>query len=135
MFRKKDLTIPFGVFSDRLYRSGVDIAAWLNLLSKGKLLYIPDPLSQLRLHSNNISKDHTMKINAVQDLIHLLFHGQKHNFLKKTLEHQKALKNIYQFFDVLSKQLSLTNRQQLEFNYYALIFRKLFTDFGLEMKN
>ncbi|MEB9683300.1 hypothetical protein BK742_21005 [Bacillus thuringiensis serovar pingluonsis] len=135
LFRRKDLTEPFGFFSGRLYRSGVDIAAWLHLLSKGSLVYIPEPLSQLRLHSSNISKDHTMKLHAVQDLIHLLFHCKQNNFLKDISEYRVALKNIYQFFYVLSKQLSLTPKQQLEFNYYSLIFQKLFKDFGLEIKN
>ncbi|MGR5978994.1 glycosyltransferase family 2 protein [Bacillus cereus] len=77
LFRRKDLSLPFGVFSDRLYRSGVDIAAWLTLLSKGQLLYIPDSLSQLRLHPHNIGKDSNMQLYAIQDLIHLLFHCKK----------------------------------------------------------
>ncbi|WP_257144164.1 glycosyltransferase [Bacillus wiedmannii] len=135
MFRKRDLTEKFGVFSGRLYRSGVDIAAWLNLLSKGKLVYIPEPLSQLRLHSNNISKDNSMRINAVQDLIHLLLHCKQNGFLTEKLEYEKALKNIYQYFDVLSQQLSLNAKQQQIFKYYSIIFSKLFKENNLELKD
>ncbi|PEJ62245.1 glycosyltransferase family 2 protein [Bacillus wiedmannii] len=126
LFRKKDLIEPFGVFSGRLYRSGVDIASWLNLLSRGKLLYIPDPLSQLRLHSRNISKDHNMKLYAVQDLLHLLFHCRKNNFLVDQIEYEKALSNIYEFFIALSQQLPLQQKQKI--NYYSLIFRGLFNN-------
>ncbi|WP_141444339.1 glycosyltransferase [Bacillus cereus] len=124
LFRKKDLTEPFGVFSGRLYRSGVDIAAWLNLLSKGKLIYIPEALSQLRLHSTNISKDSTMKLYAIQDLLHLLFHCRKNNFLMEQIEYEKALNNIYEFFVVLSQQLPLTEKPV--FRYYSFLFKKLF---------
>lgn len=126
LFRKKDLTEPFGFFSGRLYRSGVDIAAWLNLLSKGKLVYIPEPLSQLRLHSSNISKDSSMKLYALQDLLHLLFHCRKKNFLIEPLEYKKALDTIYEFFVILSQTISF--KQNHEFSYYSLLFKKLFAD-------
>ncbi|WP_144519514.1 glycosyltransferase family 2 protein [Bacillus thuringiensis] len=128
LFRKKDLTVPFGVFSGRLYRSGVDIAAWLNLLSKGKLVYIPEPLSQLRLHTSNISKDSNMKLNAVQDLLHLLFHCKKNNFLTDDLEYKQALKNIYEFFISISQILPLDWKRKQQINYYHLLFRKLISD-------
>ncbi|PEF32691.1 glycosyltransferase family 2 protein [Bacillus wiedmannii] len=126
LFRKKDLAVPFGVFSGRLYRSGVDIAAWLNLLSKGDLIYIPEPLSKLRLHSNNISKDCSMKIYAVQDLVHLLFHCRKNNFLMEETAYKKALGNIHEFFIVLSQQLPLNIKQKQEFQYYSLLLNNLF---------
>lgn len=126
LFRKKDLTELFGVFSGRLYRSGVDIAAWLNLLSKGNLIYIPDPLSQLRLHPSNISKDQSMKLYAVQDLVHLLFHCKRNNFLVEQTEYEKALNSIYEFFIVLSQQLILSPKQKQECHYYSLLFKKLF---------
>lgn len=126
LFRKKDLAEPFGFFSGRLYRSGVDIAAWLNLLSKGKLVYIPEPLSQLRLHSNNISKDSNMKLNALQDLVHLLFHCRKNNFLTDPLEYKKAVNTIHEFYISLSQTISFEHKH--EFSYYSLLFKKLFVD-------
>ncbi|MDP1459803.1 glycosyltransferase family 2 protein [Bacillus wiedmannii] len=125
LFRKKDLIKPFGVFSDRLYRSGVDIAAWLNLLAKGKLVFIPEPLSQLRLHTNNISKDHSMKLNGIQDLVHLLFHCRKHNFLLDKKLYKQALYTIYEHFIILCQQLPLTEKQQQECKYYGALFEKL----------
>ncbi|MCQ6530779.1 glycosyltransferase family 2 protein [Bacillus mycoides] len=126
LFRKKDLTVPFGVFSGRLYRCGVDIAAWLNLLSRGDLIFIPEPLSKLRLHTNNISKDCSMKISAVKDLVHLLFHCRKNNFLMEETVYKKALGNIYELFIVLSQQLPLNLKQKQEFQYYSLLFKNLF---------
>ncbi|MEK4418394.1 glycosyltransferase family 2 protein [Bacillus sp. FSL K6-0268] len=129
LFRKKDLLEPFGVFSGRLYRSGVDIAAWLHLLSKGNLVYIPLPLSNLRIHSNNISKDTNMLLYAVQDLIHLLFHCRQHKYLLEPSEYQKGLKNTSHFHSVLSTQLSLTTNQKMKLNYYSLLLLKLSKEF------
>lgn len=128
LFRKRDLIAPFGVFSNRLYRSGVDIAAWLNLLKKGNLVYIPDPLSQLRLHSNNISKDTNMRLNAIQDLIHLLFHCRNHGFLKTNEKYQIALNNIHDLFLIYTQHVSFKKIQPIKFYYYSLIFKKLFSD-------
>ncbi|HDR4949053.1 glycosyltransferase family 2 protein [Bacillus cereus] len=123
LFRKKDLTEHFGVFSGRLYRSGVDIASWLHLLSKGNLIYIPEALSQLRLHSNNISKDYDMKLYAMQDLLHLLFSCRKNLFLIEPMEYEKALHNIYEFFIGLSHYPTFSKKPI--FRYYSLLFKRL----------
>ncbi|OTX31453.1 hypothetical protein BK717_22925 [Bacillus thuringiensis serovar malayensis] len=126
LFRKKDLTEPFGVFSGRLYRSGVDLVAWLNLLSKGNLLYIPEPLSSLRLHANNISKSPHMILNALQDLMHLIFHAKKYSYLEEECEYKKAIKNIYKFLWMIKRQVNLNEEQNREINYYVLLFRQIF---------
>ncbi|PEY77094.1 glycosyl transferase family 2, partial [Bacillus cereus] len=52
LFRKSDLTEPYGVFDKRRYLCNVDVASWLSLLSKGKAVYIAETLSYFRLHSN-----------------------------------------------------------------------------------
>ncbi|MGR5989353.1 glycosyltransferase family 2 protein [Bacillus paranthracis] len=124
LFRKVDLTESFGVFSDRLYRSGVDIAAWLNLLSKGNLIYIPEPLSKLRLHKKNISKSPEMIVNALQDLMHLLFHAKKFYFLQERDTYRLALKNIYKLLWLRKNQMQVTEEQDQEINYYILLFSK-----------
>lgn len=126
LFRKKDLTEPFGVFSGRLYRSGVDLVAWLNLLSKGNLLYIPEPLSSLRLHANNISKSPHMILNALQDLMHLIFHAKKYSYLEEECEYKKTIKNIYKFLWMIKRQVNLNEEQNREINYYVLLFRQIF---------
>ncbi|UIJ69712.1 glycosyltransferase (plasmid) [Bacillus cereus] len=125
LFRKKDLTEPFGFFSKRLYRCGVDIAAWLNLLSKGNLLYIPDPLSKLRLHTKNAGKSYQMIVNALQDLTHLLFHANKCSFLKEKDTYQLAIKNVYKLLWLRKNQIKFNKEQNQEINYYFLLLQKL----------
>lgn len=124
LFRKDDLLEPFGTFCGRLYRSGVDIAAWLTLLSKGNIVYIPEPLSYLRLHLNNISKSHNMRLHAAQDWIHMLFHGRKHGFLKNEIEFQGAVKSIQNFLAYVIT-LPLTEVQSQEIRYYSRLLQNL----------
>ncbi len=45
LFRKSDLTEPYGLFDKRQYLCNVDVASWLSLLSKGKAVYIAETLS------------------------------------------------------------------------------------------
>jgi hypothetical protein len=49
LFRKSDLKVPFGVYHGKQYSFLNDMAAWLNLLSEGKAVYIPEALSYFRL--------------------------------------------------------------------------------------
>jgi glycosyltransferase involved in cell wall biosynthesis len=55
LFRKADLTEPFGVFYGKKAFNNVDVATWLALLKRGDLVYISDPLSSFRRHSTQIS--------------------------------------------------------------------------------
>lgn len=50
MFRKKDLSEPFGVYKGNQYHCLNDLATWISLLSKGKVAYLPDALSYFRMH-------------------------------------------------------------------------------------
>ena len=64
LFRKKDLTEPFGVYKGKQYSLINDLAAWLSLLSKGKAVYIPEALSYFRLHPNQ--NNNTMGFTCIQ---------------------------------------------------------------------
>ncbi|MFC7560689.1 hypothetical protein ACFQY3_19720 [Paenibacillus farraposensis] len=52
LFKKTDLTERFGVYKGKQYSLLNDLASWLNLLSKGKAVYIPETLSYFRIHPN-----------------------------------------------------------------------------------
>jgi len=67
LFRKKDLTEPFGVLSGQQIYFGVDLASWLNLLTRGKAVYMVQPLSYLRYHSQQLSKNEFAKQIAQLD--------------------------------------------------------------------
>ncbi|MGF9699874.1 MULTISPECIES: glycosyltransferase family 2 protein [Paenibacillus] len=59
LFHKKDLIHPFGTFNGRQYSLLNDVASWLNLLSKGKAVYIADGLSSLRKHQSQNNQELT----------------------------------------------------------------------------
>lgn len=61
----------------------LEMVLLLNLLSKGRIIYIPKSLSRLRLHTKNISKSPKIILNALQDLMHLLFHTKKFCFFTR----------------------------------------------------
>jgi glycosyltransferase involved in cell wall biosynthesis len=119
LFRREALSGKevYGTFSGRLFRCGVDCAAWLTLLSKGKMVYLPEILSYLRIHDGEASKDPNMLMHAVMDWMHMLFHSRKNGFLIDKAEFSKAINTVEEFINHI-KRLPLTNFQKKEINYY-----------------
>ncbi|WP_242221188.1 glycosyltransferase [Bacillus cereus group sp. BfR-BA-01380] len=125
LFRKKDLTEPFGQFCGYQYDSAVDMASWLSLLSQGKALYITDTLSYLRMHSSNVGKNASMRVNAAHDWVHMLYHCPQKGFLKEPHLLQKSLKGCLRFIDSLPStfpnQLSESEKHTLLYYKNCLI--------------
>lgn len=68
LFRRKDLVEPFGVLLGRQVYYAVDLAAWLNLLDRGRGVYMVQPLSYLRYHSQQLSQHEMAKTVAKMDI-------------------------------------------------------------------
>lgn len=79
LFRKKDLTEPFGVYQGKQYSLINDLAAWLSLLSKGKAVYIPEALSYFRLHP--LQNNNKMGVNAFSQWLDIMIASQQDGFL------------------------------------------------------
>lgn len=56
LFRKKDLDEPFGMFGGIQAQNNVDVASWLNLLTKGKAVYMAEALSYFRVHRGQLTQ-------------------------------------------------------------------------------
>jgi glycosyltransferase involved in cell wall biosynthesis len=56
LFKKDSLDEPFGTYSGRQAIFAFDVAAWLNLLEKGKAVYISQSLSYFRIHKSQMGK-------------------------------------------------------------------------------
>ncbi|WP_243521144.1 glycosyltransferase [Bacillus pseudomycoides] len=125
LFRKENLTEPFGQFCGYQYDSAVDMASWLTLLSQGKALYITDTLSYLRMHSSNVGKSVDMRVNAAHDWVHMLYHCPRKGFLRNTHLLLKSLKGCLRFIDSLPStfpnQLSEKQKQTLLYYKYCLM--------------
>lgn len=56
LFRRRDLTEPFGVLAGKQVFFAVDMASWFSLMTRGHAIYLVQPLSFLRYHSEQLSQ-------------------------------------------------------------------------------
>ncbi|MDQ0216408.1 glycosyltransferase involved in cell wall biosynthesis [Oikeobacillus pervagus] len=84
LFRKWDLDEPFGVFAGKQSQNNVDVASWLNLLAKGKAVYMAQALSSFRVHKNQLTQLDTWNAfeKGTQDWLNVVSDGPKKGFLK-----------------------------------------------------
>lgn len=129
LFRKKDLIEPFGCFLGRQYESAIDMASWLTLLAQGKLVYIADELSYVRIYPNRDAWK--TKMATVEDWMHMIFHSQIKGFLTDVGFLQKNINNLLRYIQsILSVEHSqltieeysylLQCKEQLETKYLSL---------------
>lgn len=81
LFRKKDLTEPYGVYQGKQYTCLNDVATWLNLLSKGNAVYIPETLSYFRLHPGQNSRLIKIVATAISEWTDLIDKSRQDGFL------------------------------------------------------
>ncbi|MED3552007.1 glycosyltransferase family 2 protein [Cytobacillus praedii] len=91
LFRKQDLTEPFGTLKGRRYHFSVDMATWIVLLSKGNVAYISEPLSCFRLHRDQQLQSYTKQVDGIEDLTHLVITAKQYGFLQKREEWEQAI--------------------------------------------
>ncbi|MCA1065833.1 glycosyltransferase family 2 protein [Rossellomorea sp. AcN35-11] len=89
LFRKKDLQEPFGVYKGSQYSLLNDVAAWLNLLAKGKAVYIADTLSYFRIHPSQ--NNQTLGETTFSQWLELIVSSREDGFLASDDDYVKAL--------------------------------------------
>ncbi|MED1507593.1 glycosyltransferase family 2 protein [Bacillus proteolyticus] len=127
LFRKKDLQGAFGTFHGHQYHSAVDMASWLTLSAQGSVLYIPDTLSYLRMHEDNIGKNINMKFYSAHDWFHMIFFAPRRGFLgdpKQLMGSAKGcLKYILCIYEAFSNEYDEAKKRTLKFYAMCLIKR------------
>jgi len=83
LFRKNKLKEPFGVFNGVRAEYSVDLATWLNLLSRGKAVYLTETLSYFRKHSKQLSEHPLGRLFRTIDWLHFIEQAPKRGFLKR----------------------------------------------------
>ena len=63
----------------------VDFSTWLHLLTQGNLFYFAEPLSCLRVHDEQASKQIKTQINFVVEYIYEIFYAWDNQFFLKTV--------------------------------------------------
>ena len=89
LFRKKDLSEPFGVYKGKQYSLINDLAAWLSLLSKGKAVYISEALSYFRLHPDQNSNKMDQKSGG--EWFDIIIASREDGFLQSNIVYKTAL--------------------------------------------
>lgn len=102
LFRKKDLIHPFGMFNQRQYSLLNDVASWLNLLSKGKAVYIADGLSSLRKHPYQNNQELTR--TSMTEWLDIMIAAREQGYLHSNDLFRRALQ---------AYQLSIRGRPQI----------------------
>lgn len=90
MFRKKDIT-KFGHYNDREYCVLNDLATWLTLLKKGKVVYISEALSYFRRHSGQNQKNPKYIVLSINEWLTLIKDTYKDELIASEKEYKQIL--------------------------------------------
>jgi glycosyltransferase involved in cell wall biosynthesis len=121
LFRKSDLTEPFGVFVGRRYGCNVDSATWLNLLSEGKAVYLTETLSYFRIHKGQQLQSEKMLLMGAEDYAHEIINAREKGYLLKEEDYLVAVNNCSAYLDKVRNQLGgESSHEQLEIYYDEL---------------
>ena len=105
LFKKKDLDGKmFGEFNGKRYYCNIDISTWMSLLSKGKAVYIPEPLSSMRVHDEQRTNMLSVQILGTIEWFNLIMSSIELGYLKEDLREDmmyKLLKRNMYLFDLI----------------------------------
>lgn len=84
LFKKRDLKENlFGEFDEKIYYCNVDVAAWFNLILNGKVAYISEALSYMRIHDDMRSQKASVIILGNIEWYNIFMSLLKLNFYNK----------------------------------------------------
>jgi glycosyltransferase involved in cell wall biosynthesis len=130
LFRKEYLDEPFGTFSGRRYICNVDLASWLNLLAKGRIVYIAQTLSYFRFHDGQQQQSKKMSIGGMNDFAHQIIRSPGKGFFQGDAQYVKAIDNCLRYMDGLYNLFDWTDddKQSAEYRqslvYYQMLKQK-----------
>lgn len=102
---KKELLEGFGILKNRQYYALIDTASWLNLLSKGSLIYIPETLSFFRLHETQNSKKEEIIKRIDIDSVFIM----KYAYNSKFITHDEYLNFLISWRSKIKKIVMTTD--------------------------
>lgn len=92
IFNKKDIKEAFS-FKNRTYAMTADMITWIQLLSKGNLIYIIEPLSKFRQHPNQDQRQ-INPYRSVADALHQVLNARSIGLLETKEKYQIALTRV-----------------------------------------
>lgn len=128
LFKKNRLSEPFGMLNGRKSWCNVDLAAWYNLLSGGKAVFISEVLSWFRIHSGQQLGSTKMRLLGAADYVHEVLTARQKGFLQEDNELYRAMQRcLAHSRQVMSevKQIGKVNKLKEEFYEFETSYEKL----------
>ena len=91
LFNRKFLGGDFGCFKGKGYSAINDIATWLDMMRKGKVVYIEEPLSYFRQHSGENQKQMQFTLKTIEEWIELIIDAYNSGFLNCEQDYKECL--------------------------------------------
>jgi glycosyltransferase involved in cell wall biosynthesis len=111
LFRKLDLKEPFGVFEGRIYDCNADLATWMNLLSDGKMVYISESLSYIRIYNKQHLNSTEKLIKGAAEYGHSILTSPKKDYLQKNEQYRESVQScISQISSTLKKNKHIASQ-------------------------
>jgi glycosyltransferase involved in cell wall biosynthesis len=134
LFRKKYIENKFGYYSGKQYRCLTDFAMWIQLLSRGDGVYIPETLSFFRIHNGQNSKDSELMSLGSQESLTLIKDAFKNGILSSRNEYNDCLTNwIYGNFNkITTLNKAIQNNEAFEPD--SLSMKELYNCFEYALK-
>ncbi|GLI08708.1 glycosyl transferase family 2 [Paenibacillus tyrfis] len=129
LFRKKLLVEPFGFFNGRAYGCNVDMATWIQLLSRGKIVYMSETLSYFRIHESQQLHTTQKVLEGAVDYAHIILNSVDYGYFRDGSLHVKAIRNCIAYLDKVlgSVQKLASNEDYFEeiVRYKGMLIDKL----------
>ena len=118
LIKKSYIEGKFATYLGYPYKGLLDIAQWLQCLTKGDVAYISEPLSYFRWHSNQNQKNQNIKLVCIIDMYNMLKSSyEKGYFIQNELDFRISLDN----WKLMAKNLMNKYNAKKGFRYYELI--------------
>jgi glycosyltransferase involved in cell wall biosynthesis len=113
LFKRKDISFDiFGVYKGRQYTAIADVATWFTLLSKGKAVYIPEPLSYFRIHSSQDQHKTDTIIIGTNEWFYLLQQWYEDCKIKNSNNYKRILKKWIKHTSWVIKKITPDNNHK-----------------------
>ncbi|MFC3769602.1 glycosyltransferase family 2 protein [Paenibacillus sp. GCM10012303] len=96
LFRKSDLSEPFGSFCGKTAYNNVDAASWLTLLATKHAVFLSKPLSYFRKHPSQLSKSTPSQMARLCDWIDHTIDAREKGLLGDQADYTLAIRQLKQ---------------------------------------
>ena len=118
LIKKSYIEGKFATYLGHPYKGLLDIAQWLQCLTKGDVAYISEPLSYFRWHPNQNQKNQNIKLVCIIDMYNMLKSSYEEGyFIQNELDFRTSLDN----WKLIAKELINKYNGKKGFRYYELI--------------